>query len=402
MLPEKDKRFCAVPGTDLSLNTESGIYYATKQFRHLRIPMLFKTTKETDIRKAKKRLPQLIKEHLDVHQEGRRREGRGRLVEDVIAEIQRTESPGLRSGTQENRTMYFEELGKELGHLPIDRLSLSIWTRWLEDFRKRKARKTFWDYAKHMNILIRYAYEQKYVSHLITFPNPDPKKATGTVLSPQNIRELWAVMNDDTRDQLVLAYENCMRLREVLYLTWDRVDLETGEITLRPEDVKTGSKTGKGRTFFVSEQALERLRERRRRQLAGESGMSAAAWRALITTTVPTGMKDSDVVSERIRSAAKWVFPSPTGNGPVEWNATAWKRAKAKALKANPAFPHWARWHDLRHSSLSHLLLDKKMNPLLVAEFAGVSMQTIQRVYLHSTAEKTKSISRAISIREEE
>lgn len=374
MRPEKKpQRFEAVKGADLSLNLESGIYYVVKKFQHLRYPMLFKSTKETDLKRARRAATQMISEHIATHALGL--DGsRTKTVQNVIDEIERTESPGLRTGTQENRTMYFAELGKELGHLPIDRVTLAVWTRWLASFRARKGRKTFWDYAKHMNILIRYAYEQKWVSHLITFPNPDPKKVTGTVMSPQNIRELWSVMGDDTRDQLVLAYENCMRLREVLYLTWDRVDLETGEITLRPEDVKTGSKTGKGRTFMASEHALERLRAR----FEKEKLKYNPAWGGTLT----------------------WVFPSPTGKGPVDWNATAWKKAKAKALKINPAFPHWARWHDLRHSSLSHLLLDKKMNPLLVSEFAGVSMQTIQRVYLHSTAEKTKSVSRAISIKE--
>lgn len=390
MPPEKDKRFTSLPGTDLALNTESGIYYATKQFKHLRIPMLFKTTGETDIRKAKKKLPQLVTEHLRRYQHGEDA-GKERLVRDVIDEIDRTETPSLRTGTQENRGLYFKELRSELGHVPIGRITLATWTRWLGEFRKRKSRKTFWDYAKHMNILIRYAYEQKWISHKILLPNPDPKKATGTVLSPANIRELWGVMGEDTRDQLVLAYECAMRLREVLYLTWDRVDLETGEITLRAEDVKTGSKTGRGRTFIASEHALERLRARSERLRRNSS-----AW--------PVG-------SERLGNNRVWVFPSPTGKGPVDWNATAWKRAKKlvtegnpeKGIKPiNPAFPHWARWHDLRHSSLSHMLLDKGMNPLFVSEFAGVSMQTIQRVYLHSTAEKTKSVSRALSIKGDE
>jgi len=378
MPPEKDKRFCAVPGSDLSLNVESGIYYVTKQFRHRRIPMLFKTTREKDFKRAKKLVAGMIIDHINEHEHGQTKPGQARTVSRVIEEIQRTETPGLRSGTQENRTAYFKELGSELGHMPIDRVTIDTWSRWLVGFKKKKNRKTFWDYAKHMNILIRYAYEQKYISHLITLPNPDPKKITGTVLSPQNIRELWSVMNDDTRDQLVLAYENCMRLREVLYLTWERIDLESGEITLRAQDVKTGSKTGRGRTFVASEHAIERLRAR---------------W------AKACGKKDFPESNS--------VFPSPTGKGPVDWNATAWARAKRMVTEGdekkgvapiNPAFPHWARWHDLRHSSISHMLLDKKMNPLLVSEFAGVSMQTIQRIYLHSTAEKTKSVSQAISI----
>lgn len=43
-------------------------------------------------------------------------------------------------------------------------------------------------------------------------------------------------------------------------------------------------------------------------------------------------------------------------------------------------------------------LLDAKADPVQVSEYAGVSLRTIQRVYLHSTSEKTKSVAHALSV----
>lgn len=360
-----DSKWEWFPGEDLAMNRQSGIFYAVKAFKG--IPNLFKSTGQKDKRKAKKELPRLIKAHLEVNEDGKRAAGRCPTVADVIDEILQTEAGKLRIKTQNKRAFYFKRLRDEmgLGPLPMDQLSLKVWASRLALARKKRPhRRTFWDYSKHANILLRYAYRQQYVPFLVSLPNPDPKTDAGTVLTNDEIRLLFEVMGETMRDQLVLAYECCMRLREILHLSWDRVDLETGEITLRAQDVKTGSKTGRGRIFVMTPHALERLKKRR----------------------------------ERLGSTERWVFPSPTHDGPVDDNKAAWQRAKTKALSRFPPFQHWVRFHDLRHSSLTHLLLDKKANPLLVSEYAGVSIDTIQRVYLHSSAEKTREVAGALSV----
>lgn len=350
-------------GEDLAINIASGVYYAVKSFRG--IPNLFKTTKQIDKKKARRELPNLIKAHLDRYSTGNR--GETPTISEVIKEIERTESPQLRSKTQAKRTYYFKCIAfdMELGNVPIDQLTLKLWTQRLNKLQEKSQRKTFWDYAKHANILIRYAYEQKYIVHKITFDTPDPKKQTGTVLSPEEIKVLFEVMGETTRDQFVLSYECCMRLREVLHLTWDRVNLKTGEITLRAEDVKTGSKTGKGRQFIVTQHALDRLRKRAMRQ-------------------VPLSL---------------WVFPSKRRPGPVNDNKNAWNMAKKKALKRNPSFQINARWHDLRHSSISRMLVEQGMNITMVSEYCGTAVNTLQKTYLHSKAEHTKGVTGLLTTR---
>lgn len=355
----QEKRFVKVDEA-LFLNTETGVFYARKSFRRYRIPELFESTRETKIQRARAKRDQLVADHMakylkDEHTSLSRKQGR--TLASVIDEILETETPGRRRTTQENHRLYLGELRKEWGRWDVGRITLSSWTDWLRAFRARKKRKTFADYAKYMNLVLRYAQRHRIVTHLLLVPNPDPPTNAGRVYSGPEIESLWSVMNEDTRDQFSLCFECFMRLREALYLTWDRVDLESGVVTLRAEDVKTGSKTGKGRSFVVSPLTLTRLKSR------------------------------------RTRVSGPWVFPRPDGGGPVHSNKKAWLKAKEKA-----GITGRARWHDLRHSAISKALLESRIDPILVSEYAGVKLTTLQRVYLHSTHEKTAEVSRAIQI----
>lgn len=355
-----EKRFTKVE-RNLMLNNRSGVYYVIKSFKRYKIPALFETTKQTTLGKARTMAEELIAAHMSKYL------GDGDLVtrtastpvRAVIDEILNTVTPLRRSGTQEMHKIYLGELRREWGQIGIDKITLPSWHKWLADFKRRKDRKTFGDYAKHMNLILRYAYNNRHLKHLITVPNSDRPALAGRVFTHDEIKRLWVAMNDDTRDQFVLCYECMMRLREALYLTWERVDLKSGHVTLRPDDVKTGSKTGKGRTFKLTDNALNRLRNR-----------------------------------AKTASGSPYVFPSPNDpSKPIHQNKTAWFAAKRKAKIIGRA-----RWHDARHSSISHALLESRVNPVLLSEYAGVSLKTIQRVYLHSTAEQTASISKAVSV----
>lgn len=349
---------------NLFLNTSTQVYYVRKSFKRFRIPELFTSTHETKVGKAKSKAAELIQEHLNKYlsnDQGGFSKRQGKTVRAVIDEVLATVTPTRRKRTQENHALYLGELKKEWGRWDISKITLQAWTNWLVGFRARKKRSTFADYAKDMNLLLRYAYRQRYVSHLLTLPNPDPVgKVIGRVFTKDEISGLWAAMNEETRDQFILCYECFMRLREALYLTWDRVNLETGVITLRPEDVKTGSKTGKGRSFRISDHALKRLQARAKTR----------------------------------KGKSPFVFPSPSDRTqPVHQNKTAWKAAKKKAKVMGRA-----RWHDLRHTALSRALLELKADIVLVSEYAGVSVKTLQRVYLHATHEHTREVSKLVKI----
>lgn len=81
-----------------------------------------------------------------------------------------------------------------------------------------------------------------------------------------------------------------------------------------------------------------------------------------------------------------WVFPSRFDHSkPARANRTAWTATKRRAKVKG-------RFHDLRHTYLSVALLERKLNPLHVAVYAGVSLQEIQRTYLHPSVEDTRHV----------
>jgi integrase len=352
-------------GNNLARYRATGVIYVRKSFRRYKIPNLFASTETDKINKAKAKAEKLEKEHLDYYLHGIRpasgiRFGSGKSVSDVIDEFQKYETPyNRRQGTKENHGYYFAELKREWGHVQIEHLTENRWKEWLKEFKLRKERSTFNDYAVYMNMVLFYAHKKDYLRKRVKLPFEDTRKETGRVFTKAELDALFVAMGEDTRDQFILSYECAMRLREVLHLTWERVNLTTGEITLRKEDVKTGSRTGKGRAFFATEPALERLRKR----------------------------------FDRLGNASPFVFPSKDGTQPIDQNKTAWKAAKRRA-----GIQGKARWHDLRHTIISELLLVHKIPIVSVSRYVGASARTLERVYLHSTAEETRLVAQAVRI----
>lgn len=363
------------PITGFLRHVPTGHIHIRKTFKRLGLPTLNATTKEKTLGRARA-VAELLEQrhknkHLGIDDTGIWGRLGGKRLTEVIDEVLRDYTPEWRPMTQAKHRLYFEDIRRGLGHVHMNFLTEEVFKDWLrkrakqptlrgKDRHPTTCRKTFHDFSKHMNILMRWAYNKKYVTHCIQFKNPDKGKAhEDRVYTDAEISAMWEHMNEETRDQFVLSYECFMRLREVLRLTWDRVDLETGIVTLRKEDVKTGSRTGKGRDFVVSSHALERLRCRRREI-----------------------------------STSPYVFPSPANSlQPIFDNKTAWR-----IVKENAGIKGRATWHALRHTALTKALLEKRMDPIAVSEYAGVSLKTIQRVYLHSKAHDTRDVSGAVKI----
>jgi integrase len=362
-----------VPG--LSRYTPSGVIYVRKTFKALGIPPLFESTHQKTLGKAKTAAEAIIHQwknkHLGLDDSvvyGKRKTSPGKTVRDAAKWVLENHTPTQRIATQKKHHYYLGLIMDEFGDRSLDSVTIEDFNRWVMRLRQRKfapdipkgergyrparLRRSFEDFSKHMNLLFRQAYLRRRVSHLVTFPNPDKaliagRKARAKKYTDSELQGLWSEMSDDMRDQFVLAAECYMRLREALKLSWDRVDLETGKVTLRPEDVKTGSKTGQGREFLLSPMALARIRAR------------------------------------HAKSHSPFIFPHRDNpNLPRTTNKSAWASAKARAGISGT-------WHHLRHTALSRALLEAEANPVKVSEYAGVSLQTVQRNYLHARAEDT-------------
>lgn len=378
ILPFKKKKFSPVFDKNgarisyLRIYNPTGEYYVRKTFKRYKIPELFEPLGVTTLGKAKAASEERINQWLDRYLGKERSFSAQRFnvktIGKVIDELIETHTPSQRAKTQLQHRLYFTELKKEWGSFDINRFTLLEWTKWLNEFRLRKNRDTFNDYRKHMNIVLRYGNEHGHCNIGFRLPNPDGERKTKwRVFSQMEIDALFDAMGEDTRDQYVLSYECYMRRLEVLHLEWDRVNLFTGEITLRAEDVKTGSQTGKGRNFIASPNAMRRLRARWDRQR--EAGIHS-----------------------------RFVFPSPHNPAvAVDQNYTAWRATKRRARVTGSA-----RWHDLRHTALSNALLIHKIDITMLSEYAGVSVITLQRVYLHSKAELTRGAGEVLKITDDE
>jgi integrase len=70
-------------------------------------------------------------------------------------------------------------------------------------------------------------------------PLPDPHNERDRVLSEEEWTRLYNAAKPHLKPILLLAYHLGQRFGEIVNLTWDRVDLQRGFITLRSVDTKT-------------------------------------------------------------------------------------------------------------------------------------------------------------------
>lgn len=367
---------------------DTGMIYVRKTFKAQGIPPLFKSTGETTLGRAKTAADQLVhrwkNEHLgidDAQVMGRAKVSPDRTVRAAAEWVLENETPNRGEATQFKHRYYIGLIVDEWGSYPLDALTLDDFHRWIMRLRQKKfgpnlepgtrgyrparLRKSFEDFSKHLNLIYRHAYARKKIRHLMVFPNPDKaliagRKERARRYTDRELIALWGVLSEDMRDQFVLAAECYMRLREALKLTWDRVDLESGRVTLRAQDVKTGSKTGRGRIFILSPLALERIRARYARR----------------------------------NPRSPYLFPHRFDvNRPRGSNRTAWDSVKARAGVVGRG-----TWHHLRHTAISKATLGGQVEPIKVSEYAGVSLQTLQRTYLHSRPDETAAAGRAAQL----
>jgi integrase len=74
----------------------------------------------------------------------------------------------------------------------------------------------------------------------------------------------------------------------------------------------------------------------------------------------------------------------------------AWRKALSDAKITRGIWFYW-----LRHTFYTTALLEAKLPIQHVSEYGGTSIPTLQRVYLHSDAGRTKSVSGAVRIQPE-
>jgi integrase len=221
-----------------------------------------------------------------------------------------------------------------------------IWDDYiLWEQRNRPGTKLF-NCRKYMSQIVHRAAKRGIVTKPMRLRNPDPKRAAGKVFTDAEIKALLAKADDELRLQILMGYAMGMRRSEILHLQWDRIDLRAGVIHLRREDTKIRQ----ARSFKVPAVLLESLRLR------------------------------------RLAVRGRWVFPSnKKPDAPILDNKTAWQACKRRAKVSG-------RFHDLRHTFLTHEIHVRKTPALDVCAYSGLSIEELKRTYLHPTVESTAYI----------
>ena len=230
----------------------------------------------------------------------------------------------------------------------------SLWSKYVAHAKSNTpGRKLFNDW-KYLRGFLRYLFRAGKIPKIHDFKNPDPERQRGRVYSDDEIEALLENASEDLRLQILMATTMGMRKSEILLMAWDRIDMKRRVIHLRAEDTKIR----KARSFAISDSVHDLLAS----------------------------------ISHEDRSP--YVFPSPVSQDrPVgrDGNKTAWLSCKRRAKVRG-------RFHDLRHTFLTKAF-KAPINPALICEYAGLSLEEAQRTYLHFTVEDTRPVANLIGVK---
>lgn len=226
------------------------------------------------------------------------------------------------------------------------------WEAYIEDVHSKKPGLTIFSHRKTLLRFLNWAEQKKHLDKVPHLRNPDPKAKAGRVYSKPEIKALLETSKSleypDLYLHILMSITMGTRASENCSLSWDRVDLNKGIITLTPEVTKTK----KGRKFEMSKEVALVLAERRSRN-------------------------------------KNWVFPMPTD--PSRHVKKDYFNKQWAKVKQTSSITNRARFHDLRHTFLTYAF-KKTINPLLICDYAGLDIKVAQRVYLHFTPEDTRAV----------
>jgi integrase len=285
-----------------------------------------------------------------------------RWLEDVV-------KPNLRASTYANYAERIRtHLAPDLGRIPLAKLTAQDVQRWLN--RKGQTGRLKPVSVAGLHRIVRSALSQAVKWGLVTrnvatlVDVPRVQRVERAILDLDQARAFLAAVKGDHLEALYsVAFAIGLRRGEALGLQWSDVDLTSGTVTIRHELQRiegtlrlmeyTKSRSSR-RVIDLPEQALEALREHRRRQ-----------------------------VEERLQAGPLWTdtgYVFTTGSGtPLDGRNVL--RYFQNALK-RAGLPH-QRFHDTRHACAS-LLLAQGVPDHLVMDILGHSSIGITKdLYAH-------------------
>lgn len=219
----------------------------------------------------------------------------------------------------------------------LDQFNAGTWETYILDQHAINKNRRLKHDRETLIFALTLARKKGLIKEIYSLRNPDEKREVGKYFEDEDIEALIEhAPTEDLRFQILIAVKLGMRLREILHLSWDRIDLKRGIISLQPEDNKT----------------------RRKRFIP------------IHTDLMPL------LNARRDAADSLWLFPSPIdSNRPVDTNKHAWETCRRLAKVSG-------RFHDLRHKAITDMLA-AGIPSADVTKICGASQTVIDRIYHH-------------------
>lgn len=277
--------------------------------------------------------------------------GKGILVEDIFPQFLELKKSKSISTYKSNEKVWRVHLKKAFGAILISDLNESSWLKYVIEDRKRKSEQKFFNRRKTLMDFLGWAKDNGHISTVPSLEIVDGETTAGKVFSKEEIEELLKFASPWGKIFILMGCKMMMRHGEIWSLEWNQVDLKAGTIHLPASKVKTRQ----SRTFAIAPEVLEML-------------------------------KNLEIISQ-------WVFPAirdntkPAGRHAVDEH---WVNAKNKAGVGG-------RFHNLRHTGLTNAF-KTSVNPALICEYAGLSLDVAQKTYLHFTVDDTRIVAQLFEV----
>jgi len=307
-------------------------YYSPKLKRQ--IEMSLKTDRRPKALKNKKRILEDIGDQKTSDAVGYKR------FRDVVAAFQADivwESANTKK-TAENQIK--NHLLPWFGNYDPDRIDNLLWRKYAAERRQEDPECSLLNARKYLWKISNWAYQKRIIKNKFVPDDFDEhRKSPGRIVTREDLDKIQKHLNQDWRDLSEMAFQMAFRVGELKGLSWDRVNFETGEITLEAIHTK-----------------------------------NRLARKPVMTSKAKEIMKRRFVAKE-----SKWVFPGIPKTEPFSTSDRAWQLAKVTAGVE-------CRFHDLRHTWLTSAF--KNSNRYAeICQFAGLSLEEALKTYVKFSTE---------------
>lgn len=291
----------------------------------------------------------------------------------------RVEAGERRERTLEHHRYHLNKhLLPSLGQLLLRAITVDDVAEMMTELRaKGRSEKTIAGALATLQGVLRFAIRNGWivenaVEKLETGERPRPEPRRQRVLGHEEIRRLFAACAPRYRPLIATALYTGLRTSELLGLVWADIDLAGGELHVRAQLSRAhrGAPAGRVppktraaiRDIPLTAQLVDVLCDHRRRS----PGAAARDWVFATGNSTPLGHRNAE--RRALRSAAEKAGLNDDGGPPL-------------------------RFHDLRHTFASHLIIDLAMDPARVSRILGhARVTTTLDLYTHTFEEARHSV----------